>query len=153
MKKGISLATMGIIMIIITIITSVVVINSKNYVDEVKKSKFVTDYMLVESAVKKYYDNNEVYPTKNENNKEKTIILYADSEAEETQFGDKLSAASSGISLKVVDVSLLGYDEITTGIGSSELDYYGISDDGDVYYVHGFKYKDKVYYKVVDDLK
>ena len=68
MKKGISLAAMGIIMIIITIITSVVVINSKSYVDEVKKSKFVTDYMLVESAVKKYYDNNEVYPIKNENN-------------------------------------------------------------------------------------
>ena len=153
MKKGISLMALGIIIIVLIMITSVIVIDAKKYTDEVKKTKFVTDYMLVERAVKKYYDDNGEYPIKKENASDKTLTLVADFDAEETQFGQKLSQAKSGLNLSIIDVSLLGYDELTTGVGKSEFDYYGIDSDGNLYYINGFEFDGKIYYKVTDNLK
>lgn len=153
MKKGISLTVLGIIIVILTMITSVIVIDAKKYTDEVKKTKFVTDYMLVERAVKKYYDDNGEYPIKKENTSGKTLTLIADIDAEETQFGQNLNKAKSGLNLSIIDVSLLGYDELTTGTGKSEFDYYGIDSDGNLYYVNGFEFDEKIYYMATDNLK
>lgn len=153
MKKGISLTVLGIIIMILTMITSVIVIDAKKYTDEVKKTKFITDYMLVERAVKKYYDDNGKYPIKKENASDKTLTLIADIDAEETQFGQNLNKAKSGLNLSIIDVSLLGYDELTTGTGKSEFDYYGIDSDGNLYYMNGFEFDEKIYYMVTDNLK
>ncbi len=153
MKKGISLVTLGIVLIIFSIITSIVVINSTQYFKNAEKSRFVADYMLVETAVRRYYDNNQTYPIKKQNNVDSTIVLVADDEADELQFGDKFGEALIGLELTVIDVSLLGYDEVTTGSGDTETDYYGLSNDGTLYYVRGFKYNDKIYYRVTDELK
>lgn len=153
MKKGISLTVLGIIIVILTMITTVIVIDAKKYTDEVKKTKFITDYMLVERAVKKYYDDNRKYPIKKENASDKTLTLIADIDAEETQFGQNLNKAKSGLNLSIIDVSLLGYDELTTGTGKSEFDYYGIDSDGNLYYMNGFEFDEKIYYMVTDNLK
>lgn len=155
MKKGISLTALGIVIIILGLLSAVAVINGKEYIEDVKKSKFLTDYMLVESAVRKYYDENEKYPILTDekgNNKSKTLV--ANFSSEKTQFGSYYSnALSRGIKLDLIDIELLGYDELTTGIGRSDNDYYGVYSDGQVYYIKGFKYNNKVYYKVVDELK
>lgn len=153
MKKGISVVTLGIVLVVLNIILGVVVLNSKSYLDETKKTKFVTDYMLVEMAIQKYYDEFQAYPIKLQNGSEAIITLYAKSNSDMSQFGDDYNNAISGIELKVINVSALGYDDLTTGSGKSQLDYYGISDAGNLYYVKGMKYKDKMYYMVTDDLK
>ena len=153
MKKGISLTVLGIIIVILTMITTVIVIDAKKYTDELKKTKFVTDYMLVERAVKKYYDDKGEDPIKKENTSNKTLTLIADIDAEETQFGQNLNKAKSGLNLSIIDVSLLGYDELTTGTGKSEFDYYGIDSDGNLYYMNGFEFDEKIYYMVTDNLK
>lgn len=152
MKKGISIASLGIVLIILSIITGIVVINSNEYVNETKKTKFVTEYMLVDTAVQKYYDNYQEYPSQKRNNVDSTIVLSAADEADATQFGDKFNEALVGLELKVIDVSLLGYDELTLGLGNDEKDFYGVDDDGVLYYIKGVRYNDKVYYLVTDDL-
>lgn len=153
MKKGVSLVSLGIVLIILSIIMGAVVVNSNEYLKNFEKSRFVSDYMLVESAVEKYYGNNQFYPIKKVNGVDETILLVADEEADELQFGNNIIEAREGIELKVIDVSLLGFDSLTTGSGKIETDYYGLSDDGDIYYLKGFKYDEKIYYKVTDDLK
>lgn len=144
--------TLGIVLIILTIILSVVVIDSKDYINETRKTKFVTEYMLVETAVKKYYDNNQTYPILLEDETEKKITLSAENYADLSQFGDKVDVALAGMELAVIDLSRLGYDDLTIGLGETTTDYYGMTSDGDIYYVKGVKYKDMVYYKVTDDL-
>lgn len=152
MKKGISIVSLGIALIILTVIVGIVVINSKDFVNETKKSKFVTEYMLVETGVRKYYDDNQSYPIKIENETEKKVTFTAATYADLLQFGDKANTALTGIELKVIDLSLLGFDDLTIGWGKTDTDYYGITDDGDIYYVKGVKYKDFLYYKVTDAL-
>lgn len=153
MKKGISIASLGIALIILSIISGIVVINSREYLNETKKAKFVTEYMLVETAVNKYYDNNGSYPIKKVGGVEETILLVASDDADKVQFGTTYGQASVGISLKVIDVSLLGYDDLTRGSGETDKDYYGISTAGVIYYVQGIRYNNKVYYMVTDALK
>lgn len=153
MKKGISVASLGIVLIILSVVLGIVVINSNIYFNEVKKTRFVTEYILVEAAINKYYDNSGSYPTKKENNIESLAVLKASNNADEVQFGENFGEALVGIPLKVIDVSLLGYDDLTTGSGNSETDYYGVSEQGDVYYIKGVRYNNKVYYKVTDELK
>lgn len=153
MKKGISIASLGIVLIILSILTGIVVVNSKNYIEETKRTKFVTEYMLVETAVKRYYDDNGVYPIQKQNEVESSIVLVASADADETQFGDDFGDALVGISLKVIDISLLGYDDLTTGWGESQTDYYAISNEGEIYYIKGVRYNGKLYYKVSGELK
>lgn len=148
MKKGISIVSIGIVLIILTIITGIVIVSSEDYIEEAKKAKFVAEYMLVESAVNKYYDNNQSYPVKLEDGSEVTTSLSISPSADKTQF----STSVSSVSLKVIDLSLLGYDDLTIGLGADSKDYYGVSSTGDVYYIKGIKYKDKLYYKMADNL-
>lgn len=153
MKRGISIASLGIALIILSTITGIIVINSKAYLDEAKKSQFVTEYMLIKTAVEKYYDYNGSYPTQKQAGVDKSFNLVASSDADDMQFDDDFAQVVSGINLKIIDASLLGYDDLTIGVGKSETDYYGVSNDGELYYIKGVTYNDKVYYKVCDELK
>lgn len=148
MKKGISIVSLGIVLIIFAIITGIVIMASSDYVDETRKAKFVAEYMIVENAINKYYDNNEAYPVKVENDAEAKTTLYISGSADKTQFTTNVSS----VSLTLIDVSLLGCDDLTIGLGADDTDYYGVSSTGDVYYIKGFKYNDKVYYKMADSL-
>lgn len=152
MKKGISIASLGIVLIILSIITGIVVINSNEYVNETKKTKFVTEYMLVQTAVQKYYGNFQEYPIQKQNSVDSTIVLSAADEADVAQFGDKFNEALVGLELKVIDVSLLGYDDLTIGLGNDEKDFYGVDNDGLLYYIKGVRYNDKIYYLVTNEL-
>ncbi|MBR5227812.1 MAG: hypothetical protein IKV94_04150 [Clostridia bacterium] len=145
MKKGISLVSLGIIVVILTIILSVVVITSSDSVNNMHKVRFVTEFIQVETATEKYYINNNIYP-----GSEKIQVEFTASES--NQFAEE-TIIDNKVNLLKINLSVLGVDEATYGAGESQEDFYAVSETtGKVYYVKGFNYQDKIYYRVTEEL-
>lgn len=147
MKKGVSLISLGIIVIILGLIASAVIIGSADALKSIDKTKFVTDYMAVEQAVTKYYSTENSYPTSG------TIILSLSGEYDESELeGETIQNGS--VTLSKIDLTKLGVEVLTFGVEESADDVFAVSTTtGKVYYVKGFKHKSKMYYTVTDDLK
>ena len=145
MKRGISVLSLSIVLVIMAIIASVIVVSTRDSIDNLNKVKFVTDYISVESALNKYYSFNDSYPLLDE-----ISITFKSGAAE--QF-DGETVTNSTVQLYKLDVASLGLDELVFGNGSKEDDYYAISTEtGEVYYVSGFSYNGNTYYKVTEEL-
>lgn len=141
MKRGVSLISVSVMIIVISIITAVIIINSTGYFSEISKTKFVTDFMQVQTATEKYYLNKNVYPVLGE------ITLEVAPNAQESQFENE-ELSGNAIVLQKIDVSLLGIDDLTYGTGIDERDFFAVSQNtNEIYYVAGFRYNEKIYYK------
>ena len=145
MKKGISLISVGVILVMLAIILSVVVINSEDSVNNMHKVRFVTEFIQVESFVDKYYINNNEYP-----GSEQIQITFNPSTA--NQFVDE-TIVDNTVSLIKIDLSVLGVDDCVYGTGEDAKDYFAVSTaTGKVYYIKGFEFEDNIYYRVTEEL-
>lgn len=145
MKRGISILSLGIVLVIMAIIASVIVVSTRDSIDNLNKVKFVTDYISVESALDKYYSFNDRYPLLDE------ISITFESGASRQFDGETVT--DSTVNLYKLDITALGLDEIVLGNGSKEDDYYAVSMvTGELYYVAGFLYNGNMYYKVTEEL-
>lgn len=145
MKKGISVVSLVIVFAIMAIITSVIVISTRDSVDNLNKVKFVTDYISVESAVDKYYSFNGNYPIL-----DKINITFEKNSIDQFE-GETITDYT--VQLYKLNVEILGIDDLVLGKGNSDKDYYAVSlVTGKIYYVSGFNYNNQVYYKVTKEL-
>ena len=147
MKKGISILALSIAIVILGIITSTILVSSSGSVKNLNKAKFLTEFIMVESAIKSFYETNGSYPLLEES----VNLTYDNIQDAEQIEGETIT--NNAILLYKLDVATLGFDNLYLGNGENEKDYYAVSTNtGKLYYINGFTIDDAVYYRVTEEL-
>ena len=145
MKKGVTLLTVMLLIVVISILTASITLSAGVIIKEGKKNDFVTEYIAVQRDVTAYYNLNGKYPIKAD------VALQVTSD-ESKQFKDE-ELIGGTYKLSILDLDLLKITENKFGNEVSETDLYAVSiNTGIVYYLAGFAYNNQKYYRVTEDL-
>ncbi len=150
MRKGISLVSLMITMVIMIAIISTVTISGIGTLNNNKKITFATEISMVQGGVDTYKTQNSgEYPV------ESTIELDISKVSEKSRFQfDGETQNNSKVTLYKINYSLLGITTLKYGAGKDENDMYVVSKDtGKVYYTKGVQVGGITYYTLTDDLK
>lgn len=148
-RRGISMISLGIMIVVMIAIASTVVLTMNNILKETKKDRFVNELNLVKASV-------ETYITRTSGNTGFNIItwdlvdIYADSQS---QFEGE--SITNNI-LYVYEINLDDIDVKETVYGNKvdgENDRYLLSATGKVYYQKGYVYNGTTYYTLMDEIK
>ena len=150
MKKGISMISLSISLIVILVFTSAVVISSKPIIENSNRTKFVAEILLLEDGIDSYKLKNGVYPengviTLNLGNVTSDALVQFDGE---TIQDDK-------VQLYLIDFEKISIEDKEFGNNEDgqNLDVYAFSKQTDrVYYIKGIKYQGNTYYTLTDTL-
>lgn len=152
MKKGISLVTLLVTIVVIITLVSTIVVSGTNVYNNAKKVKFASELSYVEEMLKSYFNINGEYPVLDED------IFSAENISEDIllkQFSGE-NIIDSKIKLYQIDFSKLGSSDLTIGYkeyDNSDSVYLFSKMTGKVYYKKGYKVGKNVYYTLTDDLK
>ncbi len=152
MKKGISLATLSIVILLMIILTTTITATGAFALNNSKKIKFASEIALVQEMVDEYENKKSgEYPTSSII----TVDLTNVSANGIIQFDDEMKNGSE-ITLYEVDFSLLGKNDLLYGNrkNADATDVYAVSKQtGKVYYVKGLKIGSSIYYTLNEELK
>ena len=147
MKKGVSLVSLIVVIVVMSMIAGVVVLKINDSTELIKFSTFVTEIYDIQNAVDEYYYRYNKYPVKNE--------YVFDVSNVDTKFISQFSEeemVNSTISFKIIDLSAIGINKIEYGKGKN-LDIYALSEKtGNIYYLKGFEYEDELYYTLTKEV-
>ena len=145
MKKGISIASLIIVIIVMTILAGVIVVTGYDTFESIDTNKFALEILDVQNAVDYYYYRHEKYPAVG------SYILDTTTIADVSQFSQE-TITDETITFKLVDLSAAGINETEFGKGSGR-DIYVLSEaTGIVYYLAGVSYENKTYYTMTDEI-
>lgn len=152
MKKGITLAVLSVVILIMVIFTTAVATTGSMALNNSKKLKFAAEIALVQEMVDEYVsEQNGEYPVRasfevNLSNVTTNSITQFDNEPKN----------SNSITLYEIDFSLMGKADLVYGTkkhGDAK-DVYAVSQEtGIVYYIKGVKVSKITYYTLTNDLK
>ncbi len=162
MKKGVSMISLMIIVIIVFILLATSIAYMGSAVDNSRLSAFANDLIDIEDAVRTYYAQHDSFPTFDTENtplsKAEIINLVPDGktyfEEELNLNGDNVSDENLGAFYKI-DLSKIGVSASTRGIksNSDESDIYVVSYPSmNVYYVKGIEAKSKFYFSLSSNI-
>lgn len=152
MKKGISLATLSIVVLLMIILATTITTTGVFALNNSKKIKFASEIALVQEMVDEYEDKKaDEYPIGS------SIIVDLSNVSTNaiTDFDDEIKNKSE-ITLYEIDFSLLGKSDLIYGNkkNADETDIYAVSKQtGKVYYIKGVKIGKNVYYTLNEELK
>ncbi len=151
MKKGITLVTLAIVVLILFTLIGTITISSIATYENTIKVAFATEFATVTSAVQNYYKEHGEYPISDVINLD---ISNLSSNSKE-QFDIELAEEnSSNIMLYAIDYSKLGFKTLKYGAkADGDEDIFGISlDTGNIYYAKGITAGNYTYYTLTDEL-
>lgn len=152
MKKGISLATLSIVVLLMIILATTITTTGAFVLNNSKKVKFASEIALVQEMVDEYASKKlDEYPTSSV----VVVDLSNVSSNAIAEFSEEIENKNE-ITLYEIDFSLLGKTDLTYGNkqNDDETDVYAVSKKtGKVYYVKGVKIGKNVYYTLNDELK
>lgn len=152
MKKGMTVASISIMIVIIFILLGTITIISYNSIENAKKTVLALEISNIQEEVDNYIkdSSSSEYPILNN--------LYEISLAEVStkcidQFDGEIKTSENTIELYEVDLSLLGINDTMYGNKKDNKDVYVLSKlTGKVYYLNGVKSKGYTYYTLTQDL-
>ncbi len=148
MKKGISLVSLTIVIVIMAILAGVVVITAFSSAEATTLNTFAVEILNIQNAVDEYKLRYDKYPSSIEIEFDLTKI----SDKDRKQF-DNETIQNSSITFNFIDVSLIGIKDTEFGNGKVTNDIYVLSETtGRVYYLEGVEYEEDVYYTLTDEL-
>lgn len=148
MKRGISLASLTVVIIILVILAGIIVGTGIESIDTTTINIFATEILDVQNAVWDYESRYEKYPSLSDyvldvNNVDSNSL---------DQFADE-DITEDKINFKVVNLSEVGITDTQYGKGE-ETDVYVLSEKtGNVYYIKGLEYNGVTYYTLTQSLK
>lgn len=149
MKKGISLMTLVITIVVMTILATTVSVSGVAVYNNYKKVKFATELHFIEQAVDSYYRYNNNYPILDSI----VVDISKVSPKASAQF-DGENIENGKITLYEIDKSLIGTVETVFGNKKTTDDVYALSyDTGKVYYVKGIKVSLNTFYSLTQELR
>lgn len=150
MKKGVSLITLIITVIILaTLITTVTISGFAMYNNSLKTS-LASELSIIKLAVDNYYDKTGEYPA----NRSVQVDLSLVSENSKSQFLSE-NIVDNKIVLQEIDYNILNLKSLKYGLGTNgDNDIYAVSETtGIVYYVKGVTIGNYTYYTLDEELE
>ena len=148
MRKGVSLVSLIIVIIVIVILAGIVAISGADIFHATNINTFAIEILNIQTAVDEYYFRHGEYPVT-------TTVTYNVSNINTgslSQFSEE-TVVNNSISLKLVNLSLIGIDETEFGNNEVQNDVYALSvTSGKVYYLAGVEYEGSVYYTITDEI-
>lgn len=145
MKRGISLVSLVIVIIVMGILAGIVVISGLDSTESVTLDTFALEILDIQNAVDEYYYRYEKYPSGSDYVLDTTTLKSVSQFSEET-------ITDNTINFKVVDLSLIGIADTEFGSGNGN-DIYVLSETtGIVYYLAGVTYENNTYYTLTEEL-
>ena len=147
-KKGISLVSVLIVVVILAIVSGVITISTNNILEDTYKKEFVSEYKLVKTATKDYIMRNS------------DIIDFTETEFDVSGLDSELLEQFNGetivnekFDVYIIDLEKIGVSNATYGTGTDEdSDIYVLSKNTkEVYYKKGFTDDNNTYYKGIND--
>lgn len=148
MKKGISLVTLAITIIVMIILAGVAISTGLTSYDGATLSKFALEILNIQTTSDEYYYRYNAYPTG-----ESISLNVTQMDAYSlSQFSGE-TITNNSITLKIVNLSLLGINKTEFGNKATTNDVYAVSETtGKVYYLDGIQYEGVSYYTVTEKL-
>jgi len=147
-KKGISLVSLVIVVIIMSILAGVVLVTGTSSFRTAELSTYAVEILNIQNAVDEYHFRYDKYPV----GEEITLDISQVKEDFRTQFAHE-TISDSKIKFKVVDLSLIGISNTEYGNNITVKDAYVVSETtGKVYYLQGLEHEDKIYYTLTAEL-
>ena len=142
MKKGITLTSLVIVIVIMSILASTVVYFSIDSLKVEEKSKFGIEILNIQNEVDKYFYEYGVYPVDGEVSFDlsnvKDVDLY--------QFDGEVKE-NNVIKFGIINLDLIGINKTDFGKNKTDLDVYVVSQTtGRVYYLKGVALEDNTFY-------
>lgn len=148
MKKGVSLVSLVVIIIIMGILAGIVVISGLESTQTINIQTFASEFLSVQNAADEYYKRYEKHPVVTE-----VLLNTSEVDAGDLNQFENENIVDGNISLKIIDISLLGIKDLEYGRFEQTKDVYVLSENtGKVYYLQGAEYENKVYYTLTDEL-
>ncbi len=147
-KRGITLISIVLIVVVISIVSGIVTISTNHILDNTYKKEFFSEYNLVKSYTGDYILRNsgKIYFEETEFDLTKVERKYTNQFVDETIVSNK-------IDMYIIDLEEIGVYNATYGTGKNgEDDVYLVSKGtNNVYYMKGFKSGDLIYYKAINE--
>lgn len=149
MKKGITVISISIAIFLIIILMTATVISATSVLEGINKNKFVTELLNLEDSVNNYKAKNDIYPVLDKVEIDISVI----DEESLNQF-EEPNIIENKITLYKIDYEKINTLERVFGNEKTTDDIYLLSiDTGNIYYIKGIKYNDKIYYKLINELE
>lgn len=147
-KKGITLVSILLIVVVISIVSGVVTISVKHILDNTDKKEFFSEYNLVKSYTGDYILRNSGKVDFAEIQFDLTNI-----ETKYTNQFDGENIVSNKIDMYIIDLEEIGVYNATYGTGENGVDdvYLVSKNTNNVYYMKGFNSGEFVYYKAINE--
>lgn len=142
MKKGITLTSLVIVIVIMSILASTVVYFSIDSLKVEEKSRFGIEILNIQNEVDKYFYEYGVYPVDGEvsfnlSNVKDVDLYQFDGEVKENNV----------IKFGIINLDLIGINKTDFGKNKTDLDVYVVSQTtGRVYYLKGVALEDNTFY-------
>ncbi|MDO4282951.1 MAG: type II secretion system protein [Clostridia bacterium] len=149
MRKGVSLASLMITIVIIMLLATTVAISASSSINDSRKISFATEISFIQEAVNHYYMKHGNIPVLEK------IEMNLSTLDEENRLEFKGENVNNDIvQLYRLDLPSLGKIDTVFGNDEKERDYYAVSlDTNRVYYVLGLHVGEKNYYSLTDELR
>lgn len=148
MKKGVSILSLAIAIIVMSILTGIVVISMNNSIGETEIKIFALELFNIQTAANEYYYEKGNYPV----GASVTLNLANVPSSSLTQFSGETKTGNT-ISLKKINFSLIGIKGNKYGNNETTTDMYALSEaTGRVYYLDGVENNEDTYYTLTDSL-
>lgn len=148
-KKGITVISTLIIVVVITVLAGTIAISTSYIIRNTYEKEFIREYKLVEAATKDYIMRNSGQIDFDET----TFDLSTVDSKNVAQFSGETSVDNI-IEMYIIDLEKIGVTNTTYGVkeNNDENDVYLLSKSTNtVYYKKGFETDNTIYYKVIFD--
>lgn len=148
MKKGISLLTLSVAVVILSVLTGVMLYLGDDSVKSVEKGQFAAELLNIKTHADNYYIETGNYPTV----KKVDFSIAGFNSFEASQFEGEI-INNNVVELYELDLSAIGIEETIFGNNMVANDFYAISKTtGKVYYLYGVSYKNNEHYTLNEKL-
>ena len=152
MRRGITVTSAAVMVVIILILLGIVSITSYNSIQNANKLVFAIEIAEIQEEVTSYYKDSMdgIYPL---SEKVYTVDVSQVTTDSISQFDLETKDVNGQITLYEIDLTTIGITDTTFGNKENEKDVYVVSiETGKVYYLDGLKVSDKTYYTLTEDL-
>lgn len=142
MKKGITILTLTIIVIIMSLLAGAGIYTSNDVLKSVRKNQLAIELLSIQTAIDNYYIDNKAYPI----TESIQINIKNFGSFERAQFNDE-NITEDVVTLNKINLNILGIKETTLGNNTNPKDVYAVSTKtGKVYYIQGVLYRGETHY-------
>jgi len=151
-KKGVTLLTMAIAIIILAIIAGTVIFNTVDLVGKTEMSKFSEELKLIEDKIEEYYVLNGVYPLLTETTYSATQVTMLNTSGNRQILTEEIEKNHDEAStFYLIDYAKIQVELLERGVESTSDDIYLFAKETNTaYYLKGVEIENEIYFSLIN---